>query len=227
MCVSKHSCVWLFATPWTAACQASLSMELPRQEYWSGLPLTSPGDLSNPGIKMHLLYLLHWWLGSLPLYHLRKLWGCLYTNSYFLSWQYTNLHHNYSCSPICVFNIHLCVLYLQLHRKWCEKIFKDLSVTLSVVNRDHKPYSQRNESLIVNFLNEVERVEEVPLSSLDSRFQIPTCGSPSRSVHLFTNRQSYMCKRLIKGKDKVGKEWKLAEWASECSEDLIPMKGEG
>ena len=177
-------------TPWTAARQASLSMELPRQEYWSGLPLTSPGDLSNPGIKMHLLYLLHWWLGSLPLYHLRKLWGCLYTNSYFLSWQYTNLHHNYSCSPICVFNIHLYVLYLQLHRKWCEKFFKDLSVTLSVVNMDHKPYSQRNESLIVNFLNEVGRVEEVPLSSLDSRCQIPTCGSPSRSVYLFTNRQS-------------------------------------
>ena len=33
------------------ACQAPLSMELSRQEYWSGLPFLSPGDLPNPGIK--------------------------------------------------------------------------------------------------------------------------------------------------------------------------------
>ena len=37
--------------PWTIACQASLSMGFPRQEYWSGLPFPSPGDLPNPGIK--------------------------------------------------------------------------------------------------------------------------------------------------------------------------------
>ena len=38
-------------TPWTVACQASLSMEFSRQEYCSGLPLLSPGDLPNPGIE--------------------------------------------------------------------------------------------------------------------------------------------------------------------------------
>ena len=38
-------------TPWTAACQAPLSMGLSRQEYWSGLPFPSPGDLPDPGIK--------------------------------------------------------------------------------------------------------------------------------------------------------------------------------
>ena len=43
--------VWRFATPWAAACQAPLSMEFSRQEYWSGLPFPSPGDLPNPGIK--------------------------------------------------------------------------------------------------------------------------------------------------------------------------------
>ena len=43
--------VRLFATPWTVAYQASQSMEFSRQEYWSGVPLTSPGDLPNPGIK--------------------------------------------------------------------------------------------------------------------------------------------------------------------------------
>ena len=38
-------------TPWTVACQAPLSMGFSRQEYWSGLPFPSPGDLPNPGIK--------------------------------------------------------------------------------------------------------------------------------------------------------------------------------
>ena len=43
--------VRLFATPWTVACQAPLSMRFSRQEYWSGLPFPSPGDLPDPGIK--------------------------------------------------------------------------------------------------------------------------------------------------------------------------------
>ena len=43
--------VQLFATAWTAACQAPLPMEFCRQEYWSGLPFLSPGDLPNPGIE--------------------------------------------------------------------------------------------------------------------------------------------------------------------------------
>ena len=49
--VKSLSCVWLFVTPWTVACQAPLSMGFSRQEYWSGLPFSSPGDLPNPGIK--------------------------------------------------------------------------------------------------------------------------------------------------------------------------------
>ena len=40
-----------FANPWTVAIQAPLSMGFPRQEYWSGLPLPSPGDLLYPGIE--------------------------------------------------------------------------------------------------------------------------------------------------------------------------------
>ena len=40
-----------FATPRTIAHQASLSMGFPRQEYWSGLPFPSPGDLPDPLIK--------------------------------------------------------------------------------------------------------------------------------------------------------------------------------
>ena len=44
--------VRLFVTPWTVAHQAPPSMESSRQEYWSGLPLPSPGDLPDPGIEL-------------------------------------------------------------------------------------------------------------------------------------------------------------------------------
>ena len=47
--------VQLFATSWTVVCQAPLSMGFSRPEYWSGLPLPSPRDLPNPGIKPHTL----------------------------------------------------------------------------------------------------------------------------------------------------------------------------
>ena len=43
--------VWLFGTPWTIAHQPPLSMGFSRQQYWSGLPFLSPGDLPDPGIK--------------------------------------------------------------------------------------------------------------------------------------------------------------------------------
>ena len=43
--------VRLFVTPWTVAYQAPQSMGFYRQEYWSGVPLPSPGDLPNPGIE--------------------------------------------------------------------------------------------------------------------------------------------------------------------------------
>ena len=48
---SELSRVRLFVTSWTVAHQAPPSMEFSRQEYWSGLPFPSPGDLPNPGIK--------------------------------------------------------------------------------------------------------------------------------------------------------------------------------
>ena len=51
MKVKSLSRVLLFVTPWTVAYQAPLSMGFSRQEYWSGLPFPSPGDLPNPGIK--------------------------------------------------------------------------------------------------------------------------------------------------------------------------------
>ena len=44
--------VWLFVTPWTVNRQASLSIGLSRQGYWSGLSFPPPGDLPNPGVKL-------------------------------------------------------------------------------------------------------------------------------------------------------------------------------
>ena len=51
MKVKSLSRVRLFVTPWTVAYQAPPSMGFSRQEYWSGLPFSSPGDLTNPGIE--------------------------------------------------------------------------------------------------------------------------------------------------------------------------------
>ena len=51
------------ATQWTVACQIPLSMGFPRQEYWSGLPFPSPGDLWDPGIEPRSPTLQ---VGSLP-----------------------------------------------------------------------------------------------------------------------------------------------------------------
>ena len=52
LCVSPSVVSDSFATPWTIACQAPLSMEIPRQEYWSGLPFPSPGDLPDPETEL-------------------------------------------------------------------------------------------------------------------------------------------------------------------------------
>ena len=49
--LSRFSHVQLFVTLWTVAHQVPLSMGFSRQEYWSGLPSASPGDLPDPGIE--------------------------------------------------------------------------------------------------------------------------------------------------------------------------------
>ena len=49
--LNRFSHVSLFATLWTVARQASVSLEFSRQEYWSGLSHPPPGDLPDPGIE--------------------------------------------------------------------------------------------------------------------------------------------------------------------------------
>ena len=61
------SCIRLFLTPWTVAYQALQPMGFSRQEYWSGLPFLSPGDLPNPGIEPEYLALQADSLPSEPL----------------------------------------------------------------------------------------------------------------------------------------------------------------
>ena len=61
--INQISCIRLFMTPWTVACQDPLSMGFSRQEYWSGLRFPPPGDLPKPG----LFFLPQWEVGSLPL----------------------------------------------------------------------------------------------------------------------------------------------------------------
>ena len=55
------------ATLWTVACQSPLSMEFSRQEYQSGCRALLHGIFPTQGLNLHLLCLLHWQVGSLPL----------------------------------------------------------------------------------------------------------------------------------------------------------------
>ena len=66
--------VRLSVIPRTAVCQAPLSMEFSRQEYWSGLPFLTPGNISDSGMETELLRLLHWPVDSLQLCHLGSLY---------------------------------------------------------------------------------------------------------------------------------------------------------
>ena len=63
VCVLSHTIVTL----WTVACQAPLFVGFSRQEYWSGLPFTCPGDLPNPEIQPTSLTSPVLAAGSLPL----------------------------------------------------------------------------------------------------------------------------------------------------------------
>ena len=70
-CMHAQLCPTL-CDPQTVACQAPFPMEFFRQEYWSGLPFPSPGDLPNLRIKPVSLASLAWQENSLPLCHLHR-----------------------------------------------------------------------------------------------------------------------------------------------------------
>ena len=74
VCTLSRLVVFNSATPYAIACQTPLSMGLSRQEYWSGLPFSSPGDLPDPEIKLLSPVSPSLAVDSLPLSHLGNPW---------------------------------------------------------------------------------------------------------------------------------------------------------
>ena len=91
--LSGFHCVWLLVIVWTVAHQASLSMGFSRQEYWSGLPFTSPGDLPDPGIERRSPSASALQGDSLPLSHQGSPISCSFSFSHVLQvWNTFNCH---------------------------------------------------------------------------------------------------------------------------------------
>ena len=84
------SCVQLFAILWTVYHQAPLSMEFSRQEYWSGLPFSSPGNLPDPGIEPESP---SWQADSLPSKSPGKLMYIIHTITYQITFYISYLYH--------------------------------------------------------------------------------------------------------------------------------------
>ena len=85
VCAQLLSCVHLFATLQTLAHQASLSMKFSRQECWSDLPFSPPGDLSNTGIELTSpvsLGLVSGFFNTEPPVKTYHLFGVIYINKY-------------------------------------------------------------------------------------------------------------------------------------------------
>ena len=139
VCVLKSfSCVRLFANLWTVPHQAPLSIGLPRQEYWSGLPFPTPEDPHNPGIKSGLLCVLHWQVDSLLLTtregHTVHTNVCVYI--YIQSEQESLLCSilNIECIQVCV-----CVyIYIYIYIAKYRKIQSEKeSLLFSILNISH------------------------------------------------------------------------------------------
>ena len=91
--LTRFTYVWLFVTPWTVAHQAPLSMGFSRQEYWSGLPFPSPGDLLEQGMEPMSPVLQ---VDALPLSHL----GNSYKLAIFWNFKvYTDFHSKQCSQP--------------------------------------------------------------------------------------------------------------------------------
>ena len=89
--LSHFSHVQPFVIPWTRACQASLSMVFPSQEYWSGLPFPPPGDLPDPGIQLTSLAMTGGFFTTEPPGSIALIYICLSCSRYFCQWSVLNL----------------------------------------------------------------------------------------------------------------------------------------
>ena len=99
VCALSHSVVSnSFVTPWTVACHAPLSMGFSRQEYGSGLPFPSPGDLPNPGIEPGSPVLAR---GFFTIWATREahMCTCVCVCEYIHIYIYTHIHETKGDSP--------------------------------------------------------------------------------------------------------------------------------
>ena len=121
LCTSIHvlshfSHVWLFATCWTVALQAPLSMGFSRPEYWSGFSFPSPGNLPNPGIRS--TFLMSHCIGRQVLYPCCHLGGpsasTVYTNSWHFSAHFPSVFYNFSLRLNTLLLINYCSLLIDL-----------------------------------------------------------------------------------------------------------------
>ena len=117
MCVCTQSCPAL-AAPWTVAHQSPLSMGFSRQEYWSGLPFSSPGDHPDPGME-HPSLMSPALAGGFVIIVLpgkpRKQWHHLkYQRSYYLSIKtnFLNHHHLFTSSLYLSYLLTIYIIYL-------------------------------------------------------------------------------------------------------------------
>ena len=97
-----------FAIPWTVACQAPLSMGYPRQEYWSGLPFPSPGDL--PSFLGREPLSPAWQVDSLSLSHLGS---SLYTYTCMYDTIYIHMYIVHTCAH--TYAKHTCIICMCVH----------------------------------------------------------------------------------------------------------------
>ena len=97
-----------FVTLWTIACRTSLSMGFPGQEYWSGLPFPSPGDLPDPGIEPASPALQ---VDSLQLSHRRSLYNtyCFY---YMYIYDNISVYIIKICNYFNTWNVATCTFYI-------------------------------------------------------------------------------------------------------------------
>ena len=97
------NCVCFYVTPWTAVCQAPLSMELSRQEYWSGLPFLPPGKLPNLGIYC----MAGGFFTTIYAYTSLYMYIYIYISIYTHICIYTHIHiyfvYIYTCMYICMY----------------------------------------------------------------------------------------------------------------------------
>ena len=108
------SYIQLFASPWTLGYQAPLSMGFSRQEYWSGLPFLSPGDLRHPGITLMSPNISC--IGRQVLYH------CITGKALMLSWVHPYI-------PIKMYTLYIHYIYI-IYRYCISAIFKIYSINL-------------------------------------------------------------------------------------------------